>query len=88
MKPGIAPFNRTNKRTNLAHWTIPNLKTEKLQTPFVLLSESVVRPERFELPAFWFVARRSIQLSYGRTVRKKFYHVPQVAARRAGFRQW
>jgi hypothetical protein len=28
----------------------------------------VVRPERFELPAFWFVARRSIQLSYGRTV--------------------
>jgi hypothetical protein len=26
----------------------------------------VVRPERFELPAFWFVARRSIQLSYGR----------------------
>ncbi len=27
----------------------------------------MVRPERFELPAFWFVARRSIQLSYGRT---------------------
>ena len=26
----------------------------------------LVRPERFELPAFWFVARRSIQLSYGR----------------------
>jgi hypothetical protein len=25
-----------------------------------------VRPERFELPASWFVARRSIQLSYGR----------------------
>ena len=25
-----------------------------------------MRPERFELPAFWFVARRSIQLSYGR----------------------
>jgi hypothetical protein len=29
-----------------------------------------VRPERFELPAFWFVARRSIQLSYGRTIFK------------------
>jgi hypothetical protein len=25
--------------------------------------EKVVRPERFELPTFWFVARRSIQLS-------------------------
>jgi hypothetical protein len=27
------------------------------------LIEEMVRPERFELPAFWFVARRSIQLS-------------------------
>ena len=26
----------------------------------------MVRLERFELPAFWFVARRSIQLSYRR----------------------
>ncbi len=26
----------------------------------------VVRPERFELPTSWFVARHSIQLSYGR----------------------
>ena len=31
--------------------------------PFLI---HVVRPERFELPASWFVARRSIQLSYGR----------------------
>jgi hypothetical protein len=26
----------------------------------------MVRPERFELPTTWFVARYSIQLSYGR----------------------
>ena len=26
----------------------------------------MVRPERFELPTYWFVASRSIQLSYGR----------------------
>jgi hypothetical protein len=26
-------------------------------------NEQMVRPERFELPTFWFVARRSIQLS-------------------------
>ena len=31
---------------------------------FVLLA----RPERFELPTSWFVAMRSIQLSYGRVV--------------------
>ena len=26
----------------------------------------MVRPDRLERPTFWFVARRSIQLSYGR----------------------
>ena len=26
-----------------------------------------MRPERLELPAYWFEASRSIQLSYGRT---------------------
>jgi hypothetical protein len=32
----------------------------------VQVLDKLVRPERFELPASWFVARRSIQLSYGR----------------------
>jgi hypothetical protein len=32
-----------------------------------LQSIFVVRPERLELPAYWFEASRSIQLSYGRT---------------------
>src|SRR3954466_14641702 len=30
----------------------------------------MARPERFELPTPWFVARYSIQLSYGRAVLK------------------
>ncbi len=30
--------------------------------------EYVARPERFELPTAWFVARYSIQLSYGRVL--------------------
>ncbi len=29
----------------------------------------LVRPERFERPTLWFVARYSIQLSYGRTAK-------------------
>ena len=28
----------------------------------------MARPERFELPTSWFVAMRSIQLSYGRVM--------------------
>jgi hypothetical protein len=31
----------------------------------------LARPERFELPTPWFVARYSIQLSYGRALAVK-----------------
>jgi hypothetical protein len=34
----------------------------------IQLFEIVARPERFELPTLWFVATRSIQLSYGRAI--------------------
>ncbi len=33
----------------------------------------MVRPERFERPTPWFVAKYSIQLSYGRTARAAHY---------------
>ena len=39
----------------------------------LLLLGSLVRPERFERPTPWFVAKYSIQLSYGRTVRAAHY---------------
>ncbi len=37
----------------------------------------MARPERFELPTSWFVAMRSIQLSYGRAVRL-WHRVPRI----------
>src|ERR1700690_2266989 len=43
-------------------------------------SEKVMaRPERFELPTSWFVARRSIQLSYGRNGARILPHRPAPA---------
>jgi hypothetical protein len=42
-------------------------------------SLNLARPERFELPTSWFVAMRSIQLSYGRAARCRalgFFEMP------------
>ena len=41
----------------------------------VIKKESLARPERFELPTSWFVAMRSIQLSYGRVQRGTYIYV-------------
>jgi hypothetical protein len=45
----------------------------------------VVRAERFELPTFWFVARRSIQLSYARMRTLKDYQTGSKTP--SGFRR-
>ena len=37
----------------------------------------MARPERFELPTAWFVARYSIQLSYGRVLEARDYPLAQ-----------
>ena len=40
---------------------------DEKKAPFgALFSDQLARPERFERPTLWFVARYSIQLSYGR----------------------
>ena len=41
----------------------------------------MARPERFELPTPWFVARYSIQLSYGRVLN----YITLMMAEREGF---
>ncbi len=40
--------------------------------------EKVVRPEGLEPPTSWFVARRSIQLSYGRTLLSNIHHTGNI----------
>src|SRR5690349_16901416 len=41
----------------------------------MILLTNLVHPERFELPTTWFVARYSIQLSYGCIHRGQFYQI-------------
>ena len=51
-------------------------KTQKKQQAGACCFGVMVRPERFELPTAWFVARYSIQLSYGRIRQKRNYAEP------------
>lgn len=47
------------------------MQKQKQQAMPAVVFNAMVRPERFELPTAWFVARYSIQLSYGRVVRSE-----------------
>src|SRR5690348_14189136 len=44
----------------------------------------MARPERFELPTTWFVARYSIQLSYGRLINSRVDRLAPVQPKRRG----
>ena len=65
---GSEPINCRNftalQQTGLA---ISESRNKKAPTTALSgLTTEMARPERFELPTFWFVARHSIQLSYRR----------------------
>ena len=59
----------------LAYVRDEGFRTPDLALPFKVLADvgnsksKLARPERFELPTTWFVARYSIQLSYGRKIK-------------------
>ena len=56
----------------LAYVRNEDFRTPNLSLPFKVLADlsadksKMARPERFELPTPWFVAKYSIQMSYGR----------------------
>ena len=64
--------NDSPRRTDAARVvpTVPRIAEERRRdgsrSSLSNVREGMVRAERFELPTFWFVARRSIQLSYAR----------------------
>ena len=59
----IAPKANGTSLTSMPAESVANLGLFVARNPD---REKMVRPERFELPTLWFVAKCSIQLSYGR----------------------
>ena len=59
-KPRIAGLFFANEAVFVFGWA------KKKQADLSQPVSRMARPERFELPTAWFVARYSIQLSYGR----------------------
>ena len=57
----VRTFSLAIEAQNLGHLELSPARVCYISRPGG--TESMVRPERFELPTFWFVARRSIQLS-------------------------
>ena len=69
---GTTPANRHDTTSTLNGQTAGHSLHLKHQRPKPVRAsiETVARPEGFEPPTTWFVARYSIQLSYGRAERK------------------
>ncbi len=84
LRPAAAPrvgvqlgHRRPSCRTRLVSCREFELSSHAVRTNrWSSSQQALVRPERFELPTSWFVARRSIQLSYGRASNK---HHPGAA---------
>ncbi len=72
----LSPRSARTEEFSLGFRTLVNENGVPTGPRFHLLA----RPKRFELLTFWFVARRSIQLSYGRILL-----VASLLAEREGF---
>src|SRR3984885_8510081 len=80
--PSTAWSSRRANPLRAAHGKIHRQSVDEVLRPY---TRKLARPERFELPTPWFVARYSIQLSYGRALEgRASYHTikPRPPTRR------
>ena len=54
---------KTRTKTSRYNFFYSDIAPKMVQPHLIENTKEMARPERFELPTFWFVARRSIQLS-------------------------